>query len=277
MEREEGGLWRLRALGFGARDDDWLWAPCPCYLVRHPTAGAILIDTGLHPSFASDPRGNWGRLARRVMKPRLEPEQDVTSQLRRRGLGPGDIEVVVLTHLHMDHASAISEFPASVFVLSAEEWRAATTARFPLLQAYRPAHYDHAFDYRTIDFEADVFLMTRGERMAIHQIDSYGPFGRCFDLFGDGSVRLAYTPGHSAGHISVILRLPRRDFVVAGDAVFTYRQLEGGPEPPRPYDLHNWQRSLGELQLYRRQYPYALICPGHDPEFHRRLEARYAE
>jgi glyoxylase-like metal-dependent hydrolase (beta-lactamase superfamily II) len=177
----------------------------------------------------------------------------------------------------MDHASAISEFPSSVFVLSAEEWRAATTARFPLLHAYRPSHYDHAFDYRTIDFEADVFLLTRGERAAIHQIDSYGPFARCFDLFGDGSVRLAYTPGHSAGHVSVVLRLPRRDFIVAGDAVFTYHQLEGGPEQPRPHDLHNWLRSLGEMQLYRRQYPYAVICPGHDPEFHQRLEDRYTE
>ena len=42
--------------------------------------------------------------------------------------------------------------------------------------------------------------------------------GRSFDLFGDGSVRLVYTPGHSPGHTSVILRLPRRDFVVVGDA-----------------------------------------------------------
>ena len=62
-------------------------------------------------------------------------------------------------------------------------------------------------------------------------IDSYGPFGRTFDLFGDGSVRLAFTPGHSAGHMSVILRLPRRDFVIGADVAYTWRQLEGGPEP----------------------------------------------
>ena len=52
-------------------------------------------------------------------------------------------------------------------------------------------HFDYAFDYRTVDFD-------RGG------IDSYASFGRTFDLFGDGSIRLAFTPGHSAGHMSVI-------------------------------------------------------------------------
>lgn len=243
-------------------DDEYMDLPIPAYLVHHPTAGAMLIDTGLHPSVARDPAHNLGRRAARWFS--LEPGGDVTSQLRQRGLGPGDIEVVVMTHLHFDHASAISEYPESTFVLSEPEWEAATTARIPLLAGYHRSHYDHAVDFRTVDFGSG-------------RVESYGPFGRTFDLFGDGSVRLAFTPGHSAGHMSVLLRLPRRDFVILGDVAYTWRQFEGGPEPWRPQDRHNWRRSLHEAQAYRKAYPYALVVPGHDLEFWEKLEPRYEE
>ncbi|HZA58032.1 MAG TPA: N-acyl homoserine lactonase family protein [Solirubrobacterales bacterium] len=260
FEHEGGKLAGYGALLGRADDEAYLDVPVPAYLVRHPTAGALLVDTGLHPSIASDPSHNLGRRAAGFYS--LEHGRDVTSQLRERGLGPGDIEVVVLTHLHIDHASAISEFPESTFVLSGPEWEAATGARIPLLGGYRRAHFDHAVDYRTVDFDGD-------------GIESYGSFGRTFDLFGDGSVRLAFTPGHSAGHCSVLLRLPRRDFVVLADVSYTWRQLQGGPEPLRPQDRHNWRRSLHEAQAYIRAYPYALVVPGHDPEFWQKLDARY--
>jgi N-acyl homoserine lactone hydrolase len=262
FEYEGGRLGGSKALGFRARDEDYMDVPVPSYLVRHPTAGPMLIDTGLHPSVARDPRHNMGRRASGYFS--LEPGADVTSQLRERGLGPGDIEVVVLTHLHLDHASAISEFPESTFVVSEAEWEHATSLRFPLFEGYRPAHYDHAVDYRTVDFGADY-------------VDSYGPFGRAVDLFGDGTVRLAFTPGHTPGHMSVLLRLPRRDFVVLSDVAYTWRQFDGGPEPWRPADRHNWRRSLHEAQAYHRAYPYALVVPGHDPEFFAKLDARYEE
>ncbi len=165
--------------------------PVPAFLVRHPSAGAILVDTGLHPSIATDPKENFGSLATRSGKPTLNAGEDVPSQLRKRGLEPGEIPIVVMTHLHIDHTSAISEFPNSTFVVSETEWQAAAHGSQPLLNGYRRAHFDYAFEYRTVDFD-------RGN------IDSYASFGRTFDLFGDGSIHLAFTPGHSAGHMSVI-------------------------------------------------------------------------
>ena len=133
----------------------------------------------------------------------------------------------------------------------------------PLLNGYRRAHFDYAFDYRTVDFD-------RGG------IDSYASFARCFDLFGDGSIRLAYTPGHSAGHMSVIAHLAERDFVIGGDATYTQGQLDGSaPLAPRPFDAHNYRRSLQELKLFRREYPDAIVTPGHDPSFFEKLGDRY--
>ncbi len=157
-----------------------------------------------------------------------------------------------MTHLHMDHASGISEFPSSTFVLSSAEWTAATTGARPLLRGYRPQHYDNAFDYRLVDFDGP-------------RVDSYSTFARTFDLFGDGSIRLAFTPGHTVGHMCVLARLEDRDFVIAGDAVYTVRQLEGGPGQPRPQDPHLWRRSLQELQLFHREYPQAVIVAGPRP------------
>ena len=263
MERPGGRLETLKLLRSLITGQPAATVPCPAFLIRHPSAGAILVDTGLHPSIATDGQENFGRMGARVGNPSLDTGTDVPAQLRSRNLDAGEIPVVVMTHMHIDHTSAISEFPNSTFVVSEVEWEAATVGPKPLLNGYRRAHFNYAFDYRTIDFD-------RGG------IDSYSSFARCFDLFGDGSVRLAYTPGHSAGHMSVIAHLAERDFVIGGDVTYTQGQLDGdAPLAPRPFDAHNYRRSLQELKLFRREYPNAIVTPGHDPGFFEKLGDRY--
>jgi N-acyl homoserine lactone hydrolase len=237
--------------------------PVPTFLIHHPSAGPILVDTGLHPSIASGGSENFGGLANRFGRPSLEAGEDVPSQLRAKGIEPRQIPTVVMTHLHLDHSSAISEFPDSTIVVSAAEWQDAAHGSKPSLNGYRRAHFDLAFEYRSVDFDGEA-------------IGSYANFGRTFDLFGDGSVRLAFTPGHSAGHCSVICRLAGADFVIGGDAVYFAGQLEGTePLAPRPFDAHNLRRSVQELRLFHSQFPDAVITPGHDPEFYSRIAPRY--
>ncbi|HVD86745.1 MAG TPA: N-acyl homoserine lactonase family protein [Solirubrobacterales bacterium] len=258
-----GRLLTAKLLGAILRRKEATTVPVPAFLIRHPSAGAILVDTGLHPSIGTDGRENFGGLGTRFGRPSLEPGEDVPAQLRKRRLEPAEIPVVVMTHLHLDHTSAISEFPNSTFVVSETEWHAAASGPNPALNGYRRAHFDYAFEYRTVDFDRA-------------GIDSYASFGRTFDLFGDGSIHLAYTPGHSAGHMSVVCRLSKRDFVIGGDAMYVLGQLDGSePPPPRPFDAHNLRRSMQELRLFRRQFPDAVITPGHDPDFYARLEPRY--
>jgi len=258
-----GRMAELRMLGLNTRRSRWWTIPAPAFLVTHPTAGAILVDTGLHPSVVAKPAANLGRAITSFSRPSVAPGEDLSSQLRERGIDPRKIETVVMTHMHFDHSSGISEFPNASFVLSTEEWHAATTDPRPFLRGYRPSHYDYLFDYRTIDFNG-------------REISSYASFGRSFDLFGDGSIRLVYTPGHSAGHCSVIAHLRDRDLVIAGDAIYTRAQLEGGPPPPRPLDMHRWKRSLKELQQFHRTYPDVVIIPGHDPIAWGELQPRYS-
>jgi glyoxylase-like metal-dependent hydrolase (beta-lactamase superfamily II) len=263
LERAGGRLELLRMLGFGTPRSRWWWVPLPAFLIHHPSAGPVLVDTALHPSAATRPSANLGRLGARIVKPRLEHGHDVPAQLRARGIDPKSIRTVVMTHLHLDHAGGIPEFPNAAFVVSAAEWEAATTDRRPLLRGYIPAQFDYLFDYRTIDYDSAA-------------VSSYASFGRTIDLFGDGTIRVAFTPGHTAGHQSVIARLADRDLVIAGDAIYTSGQLDGAPEPPRPVDPHNWRRSQRELQRFHERYPDAIIVPGHDPEAWAKLRERYA-
>jgi N-acyl homoserine lactone hydrolase len=257
-----GSFATLRMLGIGTSRSNWLELPIPAYLIRHPSAGPFLVDTGLHASVATKPAENLGRAIARFSRPRIEPGEDLHAQLRARGVDPKGIRLVVMTHMHFDHTSGMSEFGGATFVVTEDEWEAASTDSRPFLRGYRPAHYDYAFDYRTISYGSD-------------SVSSYATFGRTFDLFGDGSVRLASTPGHSAGHQSLICRLRDRDLVIAGDAIYTIGQLDDAPEPPRPVDRHNWRRSMRELRQFARTYPQAVILPGHDPEHWKTVEKRY--
>lgn len=253
---------RLRMSGIGTPRSKYWTVPCPAFIVHHPTAGPFLVDTGLHPSVASRPAENMGRIVATLGRPTLEPGHDLPAQLRARKIDSKQIHLVVMTHMHFDHTSGMSEFPGATFLLTEEEWAAATSGRRPLLQGYRHAHYDYAFDYRTVSYDSSL-------------VTSYATFGRTLDLFGDGSVRLASTPGHSPGHQSVICRLSDRDLVIAGDAIYTLAQLTDGPEPPRPFDRHNWRRSKRELQRFAERYPRALIIAGHDREQFQALAPRY--
>ena len=242
--------------------EEWLRLPVPVFLLEHPGVGKILVDTGMHASVAVDPKQNMGGLIGRFYTFDMKPDQSAAAQLRGRGIEARDIDVVVMTHLHMDHASAISDFTEATYVLGEGEWAAFNAPR-ATFSGYIKKQAAHAVDYREVVYDT---------RLA----SSYSTFGHSFDLFGDGSVRLVYTPGHSVGHQSLIVRLADREALLAGDAVYNLGILENERRSQFVQDEHNWRRSLREIQLYRRENPNALIIPSHDHEVWAGLEETYA-
>jgi N-acyl homoserine lactone hydrolase len=261
IHRTEGRLAPLRALGVGKSQDEWPELPVQAFLVEHPGAGLVLVDTGFHAAVAVDPRQGMGRLGGLVYKDlRMETAEAVPDQLRERGFDPGDVKTVVLTHLHSDHASGIAQFPDATFVVSSAEWEAAADGG--VTDGYIKRQFDHAFDYRLLDFASEA-------------ADSFETFGRSLDLFGDGSVRIVFTPGHSPGHCSVVLRLGDRDALLTGDAAYTHQTIAETALPYRMADEHRFRRSLREIQLFIEQHPDALVIPAHDMAAFRRLEPIY--
>ena len=259
--RRPGRLAALRGLGIGVPKDDWVPIPIVAFLLDHPGAGPVLIDTGLHSSVAVKPAESLGRVGSLALRNlEMDPSQAVPAQLRELGVEPSAVGTVVMTHLHVDHASGISEFPDATFVLSRAEWEAATSQG--RLHGYATRQFDHAFDYRLLDFDgADP--------------SSFAGFARSFDLFGDGSVRAVYTPGHTLGHMSVLVRTAGGEVLVAGDAIYMRRNLDDTHLPHRTEDDHLYRRSLREIQQYVRETPDALVIPGHDWEAWQGLEASY--
>jgi glyoxylase-like metal-dependent hydrolase (beta-lactamase superfamily II) len=253
-----GRLAALHALGFRSPR---IQIPVPAFILEHPGAGTILIDTGFHGSVAVDPKPNMGAILGRLFNATMGPDEGLPDQIRARGLDPNGVKTVVMTHLHVDHASGVAQFPDATFIVTAREWKAATEEK-GITGGYVRRQFDHAFDWRTIDFDGE-------------EVNSFASFGRTLDLFGDGSVRLAYTPGHTLGHMSVVLRTKEGEFLVVADAAYTMRTIRESAMPFGAHDEHEFKRSLREVQRFIEQRPDAVISPGHDLEAFRALKPVY--
>lgn len=259
--REGGRLAWMKAFGLGVPKERWFTAPIQAFLVEHPSAGPVLIDTGFHASVAVDARSNLGRFGALLYREiDMRPEQAAAAQLRAKGIEPSTVKTVIMTHLHPDHASAIADFPEATFLVSQAEWEAAADAG--PRDGYVRSQFDHGFDYRLVDFDSEA-------------TSSFSGFARSFDVFGDGSVRLVYTPGHTLGHMSVVLQTGAGEVLVAGDAIFMHRTLTEDRLPYALPDVHLFRRSLRELRQYLKETPDAVVVPGHDWEAWQQLRPVY--
>jgi glyoxylase-like metal-dependent hydrolase (beta-lactamase superfamily II) len=140
------------------------------------------------------------------------------------------------------------------------EWAAACEGG--ALQGYHQRQFDHAFDWRTLDYNSD-------------PVESFSGFAQSLDPFGDGSVRLLSTPGHTRGHQSVVLRTAAGEVLLTGDAAYTERGLRGEELPYVIDDEHRFTRSVAEIQRYVEQTPSAIVIPGHDWDLWPRLQSVY--
>jgi glyoxylase-like metal-dependent hydrolase (beta-lactamase superfamily II) len=252
LQRPSGPLAEVRGLGLLTPRSRWSRIPVPCFLVEHPGVGAILVDTGLQASVAEHPAATLGHRAALVMDIAMEAGWAAAAQLRERGVEPEDVRVAIMTHLHYDHAGAVADFPQATFVVDAAEWAAASGGGF--LHGYRRALIDHPFDWRLLSFDAS-------------EVGSFASFGRAIDLFADGSVQLLSTPGHSKGHLSVLLRLSGgRELLLTADAAYARRSIDDGLVPVFVDDVHRYRRSLAEIRRYVEQTPSATVICGHDAE-----------
>ncbi|MFT4049039.1 MAG: N-acyl homoserine lactonase family protein [Solirubrobacterales bacterium] len=261
LARIDQPLAKPRAIVRGMRHKFDHWTPCPIFFALHPTAGWVLIDTGLPAAVVHDVRAAVGRAAAAMYGLRADESQPLPARLRELGIPRGGIGTVVMTHLHVDHAGALNEIEDCTVVVSRDEWRSAHGKKL-LARGYVRRQYDLGHDVRMVDFSAD-------------SINSFATFGRSFDLFGDGSIVLVSTPGHTYGHMSVVVRLADRECLIAGDAIYTRNSLDAGEVPLVLADEHNYKRSVREIRAYKQMTPSALVIPGHDREFFAGLEESY--
>jgi N-acyl homoserine lactone hydrolase len=213
--------------------------PVPFYLLRHPH-GDVLVDGGNPLAVARDPHAHWGALAD-IFEVHMAEQQHCVAQLARFGIGPDSVRYVVQTHLHIDHAGALGHFPDATVVVHARELKAARAAESPTATGY----VREDFDRPELRWE-----LAEGE----------------VDLFDDGAIRLIETPGHSAGHMSLLVSLKETGLVMlTADAADNRAQWEGRAHPRALFSREHASRSLESLRGIARELD-PLIVFGHDPE-----------
>jgi glyoxylase-like metal-dependent hydrolase (beta-lactamase superfamily II) len=214
--------------------------PVPCFLIEHPK-GYVLFDTGMHKSLIDDPTptGRWGPVAA-VFKPIMKPGEDIVSQLDKLGIRPKDIKYVINSHLHLDHAGNNEFFPEATFIVQKPEIRAAYWPEVYQRAAYFRVDFDHPLNYKTIEGD--------------------------YDLFGDGTVQIWASYGHSQGHQSLVVKLQNSGyFVLTGDSCYMKENLEQLVLPGIVWNPDETIRSIIRMREAREKLG-ATIVTGHDPE-----------
>lgn len=240
-------------------DGEWT-EPLPilAWVIEHPE-GLIVVDTGETARTAE--RGyfpRWHPYYRLAVRESVSPEDELGPALRRLGLDPSEIRWTVMTHLHTDHAGGLEHVMGSEILVSRAEYEAAR-GLMGKLRGYLPHRWPAAFDPTLVDFEARAL----------------GPFPETRPVTEAGDVHLVATPGHTAGHMSVLIHDGARDLLLAGDTSYTQANLLSG-RVDGVSSMGGGQaaagRTLARIRAYAETRPLVYL-PSHDPESATRLAA----
>jgi glyoxylase-like metal-dependent hydrolase (beta-lactamase superfamily II) len=251
---------RGRGRGLGRRlrifaDPQWTdWLPTYAWMIDHPE-GVIVVDTGQGTHLLDGVRSLHPYLRWEVMF-RIERDEEIGPQLRALGVGPRDVKRVVLTHLHIDHDGGLAHFPESDILVSREELH---TARgwAGRVRGYLPNRWPPWFNPSPLDLTPEAF----------------GPLAGSRRVTAAGDVIAVATPGHTAGHLSVIVLDEGITYVLAGDASYAEALMLAGEIDGVSEDDASALATLRALKQLAAERP-TVYLPTHDPESAERLSNR---
>lgn len=231
-----------------------------CLLLETERDGLILIDTGFG---TRDIAGATPipRAFRAIIAPTLDPAETAIAQIQALGLDPRAVRHIVVTHLDVDHAGGLADFPSARVHLHAREHAAAMTRAHRLERGrYLSAHWAHGPAWEVYSEDGDTW---RG-LPAINRLRGL-----------DADIGLLPMHGHTRGHSAIIARAGDRWLVHAGDAYFHRSSVEG--EGSVPMGLAGFERlmqingaarraSVAALRQLRERYDDIDLFCAHDAD-----------
>ncbi len=221
--------------------------PVLAYVLKHPREGLVVLDTGLSRQLAEDESTHIDRLSSIMTGAELHEGQDLPTQMRAADLKPDAVRWVILSNLRFTHAGEVEAFPSAQVVVSWSEHDAARAGG----RGYVEEEFDDVSNWELVDFSNAQPLGTM-------------PAG--LDLFGDGSVMLLDARGPTEGNLAVLIRLPTRPLLLAGDLAPLPKSLRYAAVPASLHDPDAWWDRLWRLKRFGDLEPALVIIPGNDPE-----------
>ncbi len=236
------------------RDPNWT-EPLPIYafVIEHPE-GLIVVDTGETARVAEPGYFPWWHPYFRFgVREWVKPEEEIGPQMRAMGLDPEDVRWVLLTHLHTDHAGGLAHFPKAEHLVSRREYENDSGA-LGLVRGFLPNRWPRWFRPTLVDMPAE----------------PVGPFPGSYPITKGGDVRFIPTPGHTVGHLSVLVTSPRVTYLLAGDASYTQELMLREQIDGVSNDRQTERRTLAQVHAFCRSTPVVYL-PAHDPDTPDRL------
>ena len=238
-------------------DKNWT-EPLPifAFVIEHPE-GLIVVDTGETAGVAEPGYfPMWHPYYRYGLREWVRPDEEIGPQMRAMGLDPKDVRWVLLTHLHTDHAGGLAHFSKAEHLVSRREYTYAKGKR-GLLRGYPSNRWPHWFNPTLIDM----------------QPEPVSTFSANYQVTRAGDVRFVPTPGHTIGHMSVIVTTPDITYFLAGDASYTQALMLSETIDGVSSDRVTARQTLERVHGFCRATP-TVYLPSHDPDAPDRLATR---
>jgi len=182
----------------------------------------------------------------------IGPEETLTAGLGRLGYAASDVRTAVLSHLHQDHIGGLAELGQADIVVSQAEW-GTLSSLLPEMRGLMTRHID--------------LPGLRWQRVEPGPTDdpSLSPFARSHDLFGDGSLVLLPTPGHTSGSMSLLVRQAGlAPLLMVGDLTYDVHVFEHG-HVPGVGSRRRLREAAAMVNKMRDRMPDLVVLPAHDP------------